>query len=82
MKDLPRPPRRVAQTHAVAEKQKYLAVPDEDERVLRANVSMVEYNGPCNASKLDMDEDNRARKRTKFGSLKSVYPAQLMKGDA
>ena len=42
-------------------------------------MSMVECNGPCNASKLDMDEDNRARKRTKFGSLKYVYPAQLMK---
>src|SRR6266850_8037294 len=27
MKGLPRQPRRVAQTHAVAEKQKYLAVP-------------------------------------------------------
>ncbi len=27
MKDLPKPPRRVAQTDAVAEKQKYLAVP-------------------------------------------------------
>ncbi len=26
-----------------------------------------------------MDEDNRAKKRTKFGSLKYVYPAQLMK---
>jgi hypothetical protein len=32
MKGLPRRPRRVAQTHAVAEKQKYLAVPYGDER--------------------------------------------------
>lgn len=30
MKGLPRRPRRVAQTHAVAEKQKYLAVPSEE----------------------------------------------------
>ena len=30
MKGLPRQPRRVAQTHAVAEKQKYLAVPSEE----------------------------------------------------
>jgi spore photoproduct lyase len=26
-----------------------------------------------------MDEETRARKRTKFGSLKYVYPAELMK---
>jgi spore photoproduct lyase len=32
-----------------------------------------------NASTLDMDEDTRAKKRTKFGSLKYVYPAELMK---
>lgn len=32
-----------------------------------------------NASKLDMVEENRAKKRTRFGSLKYVYPAQLMK---
>jgi spore photoproduct lyase len=32
-----------------------------------------------NASTLDMDEDTRARKRTRFGSLKYVYPAMLMK---
>ena len=32
-----------------------------------------------NASTLNMDEDTRAKKRTKFGSLKYVYPAGLMK---
>jgi spore photoproduct lyase len=32
-----------------------------------------------NASKLDMDEDSRAKKRTKFGSVKYVYPSELMK---
>ena len=32
MKSSPRRPRRVAQTHAVAEKQKHLAVPYEDEK--------------------------------------------------
>ena len=32
-----------------------------------------------NASNLDMDENTRAKKRTKFGSLKYVYPAELMK---
>jgi hypothetical protein len=32
MKGLPRRPRRVAQTHTVAEKQNYLAVPYGDER--------------------------------------------------
>ena len=32
-----------------------------------------------NSSRLDMDEDTRAKKRTKFGSLKYVYQAQLMK---
>jgi spore photoproduct lyase len=32
-----------------------------------------------NASRLNMDEDTRAKKRTKFGSLKYVYPAQLIK---
>ena len=31
------------------------------------------------SSRLDMDEDTRAKKRTKFGSLKYVYPAHLMK---
>jgi spore photoproduct lyase len=35
--------------------------------------------GRGNASNLDMDEDSRAKKRTKFGSLKYVYPAELMK---
>ncbi len=32
-----------------------------------------------NASTLDMDENTRAKKRTKFGSLKYVYPAESMK---
>jgi DNA repair photolyase len=36
-------------------------------------------NGWYNASTLDMDESTRAKKRTKFGSLKYVYPAGLMK---
>ena len=31
------------------------------------------------ASKLEMDEDKRTRKLTKFGSVKHVYPAVLMK---
>ena len=31
------------------------------------------------ASKLDMDEAARSRKLTKFGSVKHVYPAALMK---
>ena len=30
-------------------------------------------------SKLEMDESQRARKLTKFGSVKHVYPAALMK---
>jgi spore photoproduct lyase len=32
-----------------------------------------------NASTIDMDEATRAKKRTKFGSWKYVYPAELMK---
>ena len=30
-------------------------------------------------STLEMDEDKRSRKLTKFGSVKHVYPAALMK---
>ena len=30
-------------------------------------------------SKLEMDEERRSRKLTKFGSVKHVYPAPLMK---
>ena len=41
MKRLPRRPRRVAQTHAVAEKQNYLAVPYEDERGIRERGQIV-----------------------------------------
>lgn len=36
-------------------------------------------NGWYNASTLDMNEDSRAKKHTKFGSLKYVYPTELMK---
>jgi spore photoproduct lyase len=32
-----------------------------------------------NASRFDMDNNTGAQKRTKFGSLKYVYPAELMK---
>jgi spore photoproduct lyase len=32
-----------------------------------------------NASWLHMDEDTRAKKRTEFGSVKYVYPAESMK---
>ncbi len=31
------------------------------------------------ASRLEMDEESRARKTTKFGSIKHVYPAPLMR---
>ena len=41
MKSSPRRPRRVAQTHAVAEKQKHLAVPYDEKRDQRAGRNRV-----------------------------------------